>query len=195
MGKTTTASTSTEIPKKIKPRVVYWQGALDGRVVRKALVCNTDGALYNSTSTDITIDGVPGSTTGRRGGKVYFHEGDSSLITFIDDLDLREDYFWLGGDILAQIAWELTNNPTSCFSRDTGSWYNSLYSELGQLDDCSYRLPDPEVPLSEEIVSTLVELGQEVVTDILVSYLTTQFTGLPPSELNKYLNALKKGVE
>ncbi len=41
MGKTTTASTSTEIPKRLKPRVVYWQGALDGRVVRKALVCNT----------------------------------------------------------------------------------------------------------------------------------------------------------
>lgn len=72
MGKTTTASTSTEIPKRLKPRVVYWQGELDGRMVRKALVCNTDGALYSSVSTDVTIDGVAGSTTGRRGEKFTF---------------------------------------------------------------------------------------------------------------------------
>lgn len=96
--------------------------------------------------------------------------------------------------MIAQIAWELANNPTSCFSLDASSWYNSLYSELGQLSGCSYRLPDPEPPLSEEVVQTLIDLGEELVTNILVSYLTTQFTGLPPSELNKYLNSLKKGV-
>lgn len=72
LGKTTTASTSTEIPKRLKPRIVYWQGVLNGRIVRKSLVCNTSGSLYSSSSQDVTIDGVNGSTTGRRGEKFTF---------------------------------------------------------------------------------------------------------------------------
>jgi len=72
LGKTTTASTSTEVPKRLKPRVVYWQGTLGTRIVRKAIVCNTDGGLYSSSSQNLTIDGVAGTTTGRRGEKFTF---------------------------------------------------------------------------------------------------------------------------
>lgn len=117
------------------------------------------------------------------------------MISFLNDINLKEDYYWEGGDIIAQIAWELANKPDSCFSKDVNSWYNSLYSELGQLEDCSYRLPDPELPLPGEVVDILIGLGQEVVTGLLIDYLSSQFTGLPPSVLNKYLNDLKKGVE
>lgn len=67
-------TTGTELPKRFVPRVVYWQGDLDGRIVRKALVCNTDGALYGAKSTALTIDGVDGSTTGRRGEKFTFRK-------------------------------------------------------------------------------------------------------------------------
>lgn len=59
-------------PKRFKPRVLYWQGVLDGRIVRKALVVNR-AALYNAPgSQEITIDGVVGRTTGRRGEALTF---------------------------------------------------------------------------------------------------------------------------
>lgn len=68
----TSATVGTPPPSRFKPRIVYWQGVLDGRIVRKALVCNTSGDLYASTSKALTIDGVAGSTTGRRGEQMTF---------------------------------------------------------------------------------------------------------------------------
>lgn len=68
------AATASPVPKKFKPRVVFWQGTLNNRTVRKALICGTvTSTLYaKDTSADLTIDGVAGSTTGRRGEKLSF---------------------------------------------------------------------------------------------------------------------------
>lgn len=61
-------------PKRFTPRAVYWQGELDGNVVRKRLVCGAAEAdLYGSDiSQAVTIDGVAGFTTGRVGEKLSF---------------------------------------------------------------------------------------------------------------------------
>ena len=61
-------------PKRFKPRVVFWQGELNGNRVRKAIICGTtDAAFYDSDSPQaVTIDGVAGSTTGRRGERLTF---------------------------------------------------------------------------------------------------------------------------
>lgn len=75
-----TAATSANIenakpaPKRFKPRVVFWQGTLNGNRVRKAIICgSTDATLYDSDSPQaLTIDGVAGSTTGRRGERLTF---------------------------------------------------------------------------------------------------------------------------
>lgn len=68
-------ATSTAIPKPtgFRPRVVFWQGELNGVIKRKEIVCNPAGALYaTDKSTALTIDGVAGNTTGRRGEKLTF---------------------------------------------------------------------------------------------------------------------------
>lgn len=71
---TENAAAATPAPKRFKPRVVFWQGTLNNRTVRKALVCgDVTATLYaKDTSQEITIDGVAGSTTGRRGEKLSF---------------------------------------------------------------------------------------------------------------------------
>lgn len=64
---------ATSAPKRFKPRVSFWQGELDGRQVRKTLVTNGGSDLISATTpTAITIDGVAGATTGRRGEKITF---------------------------------------------------------------------------------------------------------------------------
>lgn len=64
---------ATVAPKRFKPRVAFWQGSLENRPVRKALVCNRTSDLIEATApTAITIDGVAGSTTGRRGEKLSY---------------------------------------------------------------------------------------------------------------------------
>lgn len=70
----TADASNGRLPTGFKPRVVYWQGELDDKVVRKKLICGSTAATaYNSvTPTNITIDGVAGSTTGRRGERVTF---------------------------------------------------------------------------------------------------------------------------
>lgn len=57
-------------PKRFKPRIVYWQATgagFEGK--RKQLVCGTNVATLYATQTPaaLTIDGVEGITTGRRG--------------------------------------------------------------------------------------------------------------------------------
>ena len=56
-------------PKRFVPRTVHWQGTLQGRKVRKKLIAGTiNSELYNpNASQAITIDGVAGTTTGKRG--------------------------------------------------------------------------------------------------------------------------------
>lgn len=69
----TTASEATPPPARFKPRIVYWQGVLSGRIVRKQIVCEVDSTLYLSDkSVTVTIDGVVGVTTGRRGEKLSY---------------------------------------------------------------------------------------------------------------------------
>ena len=68
----TTATTATALPKRLTPRVVFWQGELGGRTVRKSLVCDAASDLYTGLSQAVTIDGVVGTTTGRRGEKLTF---------------------------------------------------------------------------------------------------------------------------
>lgn len=64
---------ATPKPTGFKPRVVYWQGFLGEAVKRKKLVCSRTGTLYaSSTSTGLAIDGVTGSTTGRRGEQLSY---------------------------------------------------------------------------------------------------------------------------
>lgn len=69
----TTGTAGVNKPLNFKPRVVYWQGVLNGNVVRKSLVCSASSTLYESNvPVALTIDGVAGSTTGRRGEQLSF---------------------------------------------------------------------------------------------------------------------------
>lgn len=60
-------------PLRFKPRVVFWEGTLNSRKVRKSIVCSFPSTLYGaSSSAELTIDGVAGATTGRRGEKMSY---------------------------------------------------------------------------------------------------------------------------
>lgn len=61
-------------PQGLKHRGVFWQAELNGRIVRKFIICGSIlSALYEKdTSSDLTIDGVPGYTTGKRGEQLSF---------------------------------------------------------------------------------------------------------------------------
>lgn len=61
------------LPRRFTPRGVYWQGELNGNIVRKFLVCNPTGSYYQTDSTTaLTIDGIAGKITGRKGEQVSF---------------------------------------------------------------------------------------------------------------------------
>lgn len=71
--KQTTASTLGGAPLRFQPRVVFWKGILDGKPRRKEIVCQADSTLFKKKgSSTLTIDGVSGVTTGRRGEKQSF---------------------------------------------------------------------------------------------------------------------------
>lgn len=61
-------------PSQLKPRGVYWEGTLGGTLRRKFLICGTtEATLYNSGARQaLTIDGVAGFTTGRKGEQFTF---------------------------------------------------------------------------------------------------------------------------
>ena len=61
-------------PSRFKPRVVFWQGVLNNRTVRKQVICGTtDGALFSADGSGaLAIDGVNGITTGRRGERITY---------------------------------------------------------------------------------------------------------------------------
>lgn len=70
-----TPGDAVNAPRRFKPRGVYWQGTATGfEKSRKFLVCGDPAAtLYASqVSQAVTIDGVAGKTTGRRGEKLTF---------------------------------------------------------------------------------------------------------------------------
>lgn len=68
-----TGDGSVPKPLRFEPRGVYWQGELDGKIKRKFIPCNPTGSLYlANTSQELTIDGVAGKTTGRKGETLSF---------------------------------------------------------------------------------------------------------------------------
>lgn len=62
------------LPRRFKPRGVFWEGNLNGRKVRKFLICgNLNATLYaTDSSSELTIDGVVGVTTGKRGEQINY---------------------------------------------------------------------------------------------------------------------------
>lgn len=70
----TTADNAGNKPTNFKPRVVYWQHVqADGTINRKQLVCSAASDAFNSVDNfNITIDGLAGQTTGRRGEQISF---------------------------------------------------------------------------------------------------------------------------
>lgn len=68
-------------PLRFKPRVVFAQARVGGRVKRKALVCGTsDSALYaTNVPQSFNIDGLIFTTTGRRGETQSFVSNGASL--------------------------------------------------------------------------------------------------------------------
>lgn len=75
LTRATTANigTATPMPRRFTPRGVFWQGELNDKTVRKFLVCNATGTLYQGNAPQaLTIDGVAGITTGRRGEQQTF---------------------------------------------------------------------------------------------------------------------------
>lgn len=62
------------LPKRYKPRGVYWQGVLDGKVVRKFIICGTlDAQTYSRDGrAPLQVDGIDGFTTGKRGEQITF---------------------------------------------------------------------------------------------------------------------------
>lgn len=66
---------ATPKPTRFQPRGVYWQGTATGfETKRKFITCGTlDATLYDSNVRQtLTIDGVAGVTTGRRGEQISF---------------------------------------------------------------------------------------------------------------------------
>lgn len=74
-GLTPATATSTAVNKPVgfKPRVVFWQGELNGDIKRKEIVCDRTSTLYaTDVSQSLTVDSVAGVITGRRGEKLTF---------------------------------------------------------------------------------------------------------------------------
>lgn len=59
-------------PTNLKPRVVFVQATVAGRLARKELIVNDDSPLYTDARQAVTIDGTAGTTTGRRGERLSF---------------------------------------------------------------------------------------------------------------------------
>lgn len=57
------------LPRRVRPRGVHWMGFLNNRMIRKFIICGTpDSILFVArSSTQLTIGGIEGVTTGRRG--------------------------------------------------------------------------------------------------------------------------------
>jgi len=64
---------SSAAPRRFEPRCVWLEATVDGRKVRKRLVCNSDFASYDTEQTStVTVEGVAFQVTGRTGEKMTF---------------------------------------------------------------------------------------------------------------------------
>lgn len=79
----TTADNAGNKPTNFKPRVVYWQSSpftldadgnqIEQTVVRREFVCDANSDAFTSPDQfSITVDGIAGQTTGRRGEVISF---------------------------------------------------------------------------------------------------------------------------
>lgn len=70
----TPGSGAVNKPTNFKPRVVHWQGTLDGAPKRKSIICGkpTTGMYASKTAQLMEIDGVVGVITGRRGEQLTY---------------------------------------------------------------------------------------------------------------------------
>lgn len=61
-------------PRRFKPRGVYVQATVAGKVLRKFVICpdSTAAPYSQNTSATVTIDGTAFKTTGRRGESMSF---------------------------------------------------------------------------------------------------------------------------
>jgi hypothetical protein len=61
-------------PSRFEPRVVFWQGTGENIGKKKRIICgDVTASLYaSSISQALTIDGIAGVTTGKRGEKLTF---------------------------------------------------------------------------------------------------------------------------
>lgn len=63
------------IPKRFTPRGVYWQGTATGYTTKRKFIVvggPTDPIYDISAPTSLTIDGIAGKITGRRGERISF---------------------------------------------------------------------------------------------------------------------------
>lgn len=69
------------LPRKFRPRGVYWVGFVGQRAVRKFIICGTlDATIYaTDTSQPLTIDGVAGFTTSRYGEQYQYVRQSASV--------------------------------------------------------------------------------------------------------------------
>lgn len=77
--------------------------------------------------------------------------------------------YWGNSDLLAQIAYELRNAPTTCFSQNIFAWYNNAYAlPDSETNSCSYQIaineslcPNPESPSTiADIIKVVVNFSQ-----------------------------------
>lgn len=72
--------TLPNLPRRFKPRGAFVQAAVDGRTVRKFLICPTaDNEVYGAdVSQVVAIDGTNFFTTGRKGEQLSFGQNPAA---------------------------------------------------------------------------------------------------------------------
>jgi hypothetical protein len=63
--------------------------------------------------------------------------------------DCKGLVYYGNSDLLAQIAEEITCNPTSCLSKNLLAWYDMAYANQFEFNDCKYQ-----VEINQELCET-----------------------------------------
>lgn len=103
------------------------------------------------------------------------------------NFDKQQGIVYYGdSDFLAQMADTVTRYPESCLALNLKAYYNSLYSELSEVTDCSYQVeinedlcPDPEFDNESVIIDTLLDFAE----------------GLPRRTANRLINRISRKVK
>lgn len=106
------------------------------------------------------------------------------------------NYDFEAPDIVRQLWYELEFYPDSCLSQLNIEWYNSLYSELGDVSEfVCCALEDIDDPSEDSVLDFLFELGFSALRGNLVKFLTTELALLGKKEAKKALDQLFKEVQ